>query len=418
MTVLTTPPTRDVTGPSPAPERLGWWPASRIVAEREIAVKLRDRTFVLSTIFTLVILAGAFALPALLGGEDGYRIAALGPVAEDVVAELAEQDGSGDAAFALETVPVGDRQEAERLLAAEEADVLLIDTSGSGPGVEIVANTSVPTDVATAVDAVLTERALTDALTGLGASGAEAERALTPVQAPQRLLDPEGDRGVEAVLLEFAFAAVFFFTALTFGLTIAQSVTEEKQQRVVEVLVAAVPVRALLIGKIVGNVVLALGQLVLIIAVGLLVSSVAGQNTLTPLLAGSAGWFVAFFLFGFAMLACLWAAAGAQAPRFEDLGATTLPIQLLVMVPFVVAVSVRDGTLREVLSYVPVTSPIVMPQRLVAGEAAWWEAVISLALIAFTAVALVLLADRLYRGSLLRTGGRVTFAQAWRGATD
>ncbi|MGF1645530.1 MAG: ABC transporter permease [Kineosporiaceae bacterium] len=407
---------------SPAPTSAGpvppgLLPAARIVTERELFVKLRDRTFLVSTVVTLLLVAVAFGLPAFLqAGEGEYRVAVSGAAAAEVAGSLAEREE--DTGLTVESVPAADVRAAEALVRAGEVDVALVEVGTGSPAADValVADTEVPPDLATAVDDVVRDRGVAAALAGFGADDAAVSAALAPVTVERRVLDPAGSASTEALLLEFAFAAVFFFTALTFGLTIAQSVTEEKQQRVVELLVAAVPVRALLIGKIVGNLVLALGQVVLLIAVGLLAASVAGQGELVPLLAGSAGWFVVFFVFGFAMLACLWAAAGALASRYEDLAATTLPIQMLVVLPFIVALSVRDGVARDVLSYVPLTSPIVMPQRLVAGDAQWWEAAVALVLIAGTALVIVLAAERLYRGSLLDTRGRVSLGRAWAGA--
>lgn len=421
-TTLDAPPARG--GPASTGSRgIGFWPATRIVAERELFVKLRDRTFLISTVVTLLFVVVAFTLPALLsGGADEYRVATAGPVAEEVAGSLesaTRTSGEDGTEIAVEAVAVADPAAADQLVRDGEADVALVDTAGrAGAPVEVVGDTDVPVDLVALVDVVLTDRAVATALQDLGADPATVTAALTPVEAPERLLDPDGALSTEALLLEFAFAAVFFFTALTFGLTIAQSVTEEKQQRVVELLVAAVPVRAVLVGKIAGNVVLAIGQIVLLLAVGLVAASVVGEGQFVPLLAGSAGWFVVFFVFGFVMLSCLWAAAGSLASRYEDLGATTLPIQLFVTLPFLLAVSVREGPLRIAMSYIPFSSPIVMPQRLVAGEAQWWEAVASLGIIAVTALVLVLAAERLYRGSVLRTRGRVSLKDAWAGAVD
>lgn len=417
-------PTAGRPAPSSTESRgIGFWPAVRVVAERELFVKLRDRTFLISTVVTLLFVVVAFTLPSLLaGGPDEYRVAAAGPVAEEVVGSLESataEDGEDGPDLTVEAVGAADAAAAEQLVRDGEADVALVDTGPGGDApVEVVGDTDVPADLAALVDATLTDRAVAEALQGLGADEATVTDALTPVDTPERLLDPDGAQSTEALLLEFAFAAVFFFTALTFGLTIAQSVTEEKQQRVVELLVAAVPVRAVLVGKIAGNVVLAIGQIVLLLAVGLLAASIVGDGQFVPLLANSAGWFVLFFIFGFVMLSCLWAAAGSLASRYEDLGATTLPIQLFVTLPFLFAVSIREGPVRVAMSYIPFSSPIVMPQRLVSGEAQWWEAVLSLVLIVATALVLVLAAERLYRGSVLRTRGRVSLRDAWAGATD
>lgn len=238
--------------------------------------------------------------------------------------------------------------------------------------------------------------------------------ALLATQVEQRLLDPPPpDEGL-AILLSAGFSVLFFFTVFVFGLQIAQSVVEEKQSRVVELLVAAVPVRLLLAGKVVGNTTLALGQIVLLVAVAMVGASLAGQARLLALLLQASGGFLLFFLLGFTMLACLWAVAGAVASRQEELQSTTLPLQMLVVLPFFAAIYVTEpGPALTVLSYLPVSSPLVMPRRILLGEVSVWEPLLAAAIIAVTAVLLVRVAARLYEGSLLRTGTRTTLSQAW-----
>lgn len=383
--------------------------AVRLVAGREVAAKLRDKGFLISTAVTLVIIVVAFVAPTLLGGgSNDYDLAVVGDDAAEV-AEVAEGleglDGPAvPEGITVTAVVAPDAAAAEALVTDGEADAALLSTgSGGDAQFELVAESEVPAVLQRAVSSTVATVVGSARLVEAGVPGSEVAALLSPPEVPQRFLDPEADQALEAQLLGVGFAALFFFTALTYGLTIAQSVTEEKQNRVVELLVAMVPVRALLVGKVLGNVVLALGQLVLLLAVAFLAASVVGQGDLLPLLAGSTGWFVAFFLLGFGMLACVWAATGAMAARIEDLGSTTLPVQLLVMLPFFAAVTVQPGTLRDVLSYVPFTAPMVMPQRLVAGDATWWEGLLALGVVALTTAVLVVLAERLYRTSLLRT---------------
>jgi ABC-2 type transport system permease protein len=263
--------------------------------------------------------------------------------------------------------------------------------TGQGGGLELVGDEELPDGLS---------RAVTDALLA------------APVE--QRLLDPPPpDEGL-AVLLSIGFSLLFFFTVFVFGLQIAQSVVEEKQRRVVELLVAAVPVRLLLAGKVAGNTALALAQIVLLVGVAMVGSSVAGQARLLGLLLAASGWFLLFFLLGFTMLACLWAVAGAVASRQEELQSTTLPLQMLVMLPFFASIYITEpGPALTVLSYLPVSSPLVMPRRILLGEVSAWEPLLAAAIIAVTAVLLVRVAARLYEGSLLRTGTRTTLSQAW-----
>jgi len=57
-----------------------------------------------------------------------------------------------------------------------------------------------------------------------------------------------------------------------------------------------------------------------------------------------------------------------------------------------------------------------MPQRLVSGDADWWEGLLGLGVIAVTGALLVVVAERLYRGSLLRTRGKASIREAWAAA--
>jgi ABC-2 type transport system permease protein len=169
----------------------------------------------------------------------------------------------------------------------------------------------------------------------------------------------------------------------------------------------------LLAGKVLGLTALALGQIALLVAVGLAGASAAGQSALVGLLLRSSPWFVVFFLLGFSMLACLWAAAGAVASRQEDLQATTVPLQVLLFLPFFAATYVyTPGPLLTGLSYVPFTAPIAMPRRLALGDTAWWEAPVAAVLLALTAVALVAVSARIYERSVLHAGSRMAWSAA------
>jgi ABC-2 type transport system permease protein len=231
-----------------------------------------------------------------------------------------------------------------------------------------------------------------------------------------RLLDPDATNELAAYLVPFAFAMVFFFTSLTFGLQIAQSVIEEKQTRMVEILVAAVPVRALLIGKVLAGGTLALAQVALIAVVSVTGAQFTSEaDSLLPLLGPAMSWFIPFFVLGFVMIAALWAAVGALVNRLEDVNTAGMPVQIAVMVPFFLVIFLQDNaTVMRILSYIPMSAPVAMPVRLFDGDAAGWEPFAALGLLAVAAAVAMLVGARIYEGSLLRTNGRTSWATAWR----
>ncbi|GAA3455298.1 ABC transporter permease [Dactylosporangium matsuzakiense] len=345
--------------------------AVRLVAARELKVKLRDKTFVFSTLFFLLFAFGSSILPALLAG---------GPSSVAVAQSSPYESKLRDAGLEVKVVA-----DPEKVVRDGDADAAVVDKSGQP---EVLAMKEAPGDIV---------------------------RALS-VAPEVRLLDPDAVNQLAAFLVPFMFALVFFFTSLTFGIQIAQSVVEEKQTRMVEILVAAVPVRALLIGKVVAGGVLALAQIALVAVVtvaGAQFSDDAG--TLLPLLGPAMAWFIPFFVLGFIMLAALWAAVGALVNRLEDVANAGMPVQLLVMLPFFAVIFLGDNpTAMRILSYVPFSAPTAMPVRLFDGSAAAWEPFLALAILAAAALGALLAGARIYEGSLLRTNSRTSWSAAWR----
>ena len=418
----------------------------RLVAAREISAKLRDRAFLISTGVLLLLVAGSVVVPLVLNrGQDRPKltVTTVGEPAR-AVAEVARQAGAaatrqadeqedeeergsvtdpgpaerpGQSAVPpvrLTVRPVADRAAAEAQVRAGTADAALVpDANGR---VTLIGQKEVDEDLSTLITIAAQSQNLTATLRAAGSTPEQTRALLTAPPPTERLLDPPPRNADLGVLLGIAFAGLFFMTSISFGVMIAQSVVEEKQSRVVELLVAAIPVRMLLLGKVAGSTLLAFGQIALLFAVGLAGASVAGQSAAVSLLLHSGGWFLAFFVLGFTMLSCLWAAAGALSSRQEDLQATTTPVQFLILVPFFLSIYLHEsGPWLTLLSYLPFTAPLSMPRRLLIGDAAWWEPVLSAAGVVAMGALLVLLATRLYEGALLRTSGRTTLRTAWLG---
>jgi len=427
MTTTRLPPVAVAPGTAPSGS-LGSWGIVGVVTQRELLAKLKDKTFIGSTLFLLFVVCLSVALPGLINSGDPHlTVGAVGPRAAAVAAEAARLGtdggtggstgpGSHLAAAHLDVRSLPDAAAAEAGVRAGTLDAALVST---GTGFEVIGDTGLADELPPLLDAAARDAVLTDTLRGAGLDAGGADRALASVatSAPaQRLLHPPASDRTLTLALGSAFAVVFLLAGVLFGMSIAQSVVEEKSSRIVEILVAAIPVRALLAGKVAANTMLALGQTVLLAAVGAIGAGLAGQGRAVGLILHSGGWFLLFFVLGFTMLATLWAASGAVASRIEDLQATTVPLQALLYLPFFAGISVHDpGTPLRVLSYVPFTAPLSMPQRLMLGDASWWEALLSAGIVVVTAAALVGVATRLYERNVLRTAGRVSWVQAWRG---
>jgi ABC-2 type transport system permease protein len=346
-----------------------------LVAEREIGSKLRSKAFVIST---AILFIGALAL-VLWGGFSAANATGT-PVAVSADASEFVANAQG-----LDVTEVADRAEAEALVEEGEVDAAIVADADSPVGVALIADSNVPTQLM-------------------------LQLAVTP---PVELLNPEEGNGAMGYIAAIGFGVVFLFAASAFGGTIAQSVVEEKQTRVVELLISAIPVRSLLAGKVIGNTVLAMGQILILAAVAIIGLTVTDQTALLQGLGGPIAWFAVFFLFGFILLASLFAAAASMVSRQEDIGSTTTPLTMLVMAPYFLVIFFFDNPLvLGIMSYVPFSAPVGMPMRLFLGEAQWWEPLLSLAILIATCVAAILVGARIYENSLLRMGGRVKLSEA------
>jgi ABC-2 type transport system permease protein len=126
---------------------------------------------------------------------------------------------------------------------------------------------------------------------------------------------------------------------------------------------------------------------------------------------------VAWFVLGYAFYAALFAAAASLVSRQEDLGSVLTPTSMLLIAAFLIAIQASGdpgGTLAAVTSYVPGLSPMVMPVRTAAGEAAAWEVALAVVLMLVAIALIVRLGGRVYAGALLRTNGKVRLREALR----
>ncbi|MDQ0893879.1 ABC transporter permease [Agromyces ramosus] len=349
-----------------------------LIAGREITMRVRSKAFLISTGVLMLAVLASVVLGSIFGAQAETTKVAVVAGASAVV----------DGDESLDAVPAANEAEAEQLLRDGEVEAIVAPAASDPLGIVVIGLDSEPKSVVSALS----------------------------VRPTVELLDPAAVDPTLAYLVAFGFGIVFFMSALTFGTTIAQSVVEEKQTRVVEILLSTVSARALLTGKVIGNSVLAFGQIIAIAVLAILGLIVTGQRVLLGGLGTSVVWFVVFFAIGFVMLAALFAATAAMVSRAEDIGSVTTPVTMLVMIPYFLVIFFNDNpTVLAIMSYVPFSAPVGMPMRIFLGDAAWWEPFVSLAILLATAALAVWVGERIYRNSLLKTGARVKLAEALQG---
>jgi ABC-2 type transport system permease protein len=382
--------------------------AATLVARREFGQRIRERSFFISLLITLGIIAVVVLLPRFTDlGNDSYDVALVGDSsalqeAVEHQAEVADIEVSfdtsvSDAAAAESAVRDGD------IDAYVDGDTVYVDQS---------LDSSLRAVLENAYSQVEGARALESA----GIDPAEVSAALTSATLETVTLDPDADERETRGGIAFFGTIVLFGQLITYSMWVAMGVVEEKSSRVVEVILSTIPARALLAGKIIGIGLLGLVQLALIGGLGLGIAAALGAVELTgpmitPVLT-ALGWFV----LGFAAYASLSAAAAARISRQEDLQNVTTPVNTLMMVSYFGAFFVflnPDTPAAGVLSIVPPFSALIMPLRMARGDAAGWEVALALGLMLALIAVLVVLAARIYEGAVLRMGAKVSLKDAW-----
>jgi ABC-2 type transport system permease protein len=206
-----------------------------------------------------------------------------------------------------------------------------------------------------------------------------------------------------------------------YGSFVLTGVVQEKANRVAEVLLARMPAREVLTGKVLGIGAVGLAQVAVIAVAAWLTARFAGGAQVPPVPNAVLVWMVVWFLLGYALYSVLFAALGATASRMEDAQAASAPVTVLLTVSYLVSVAYvaqnpQAGT-SVGLSFFPPAAPLVMTVRIALGAAPTWQVVASVLVTLVVTAAVVRIAGRIYSGALLRVGGRTSLRQAWRSTT-
>ncbi len=190
-----------------------------------------------------------------------------------------------------------------------------------------------------------------------------------------------------------------------------QAVTEEKENRTIEMVVTSISPTQLMAGKIFGNLSVGLTQLIIWALTG--AGGVALVMRLFPEISGSGldlsflGLMLITFLPAFVMIAALMAMVGATAAEARDAqqiaGLFSLPV-VFPMWFLMVIIEKPNSPLAVIMSLIPFTSPLTLPMRSVLTTVPAWQIALAIGLLVASAAAAVWLASRAFRLGLLRYG--------------
>lgn len=258
----------------------------------------------------------------------------------------------------------------------------------------------------------------------LGGDEELARRINQPLMPETVSLAPEQERDEDnplTFIVPYAVTLLFYVMIMMSASFLLNSVTKEKENRIMEILMNSVTPRQLLMGKIAGLALVGLFQTMLWAVTAYSLLRLSGRAFSLPaafqLPLSFLFWAVIFFLLGYAIYASLMASVGALVPNLREASQATFVVIIPLLIPLMmISVIIEDphGTLATVLSLFPLTSPVVMMTRLAAGGVPFWQLLAAVALLILTSIFILRAVSNLFHAQTLLSGQPFSIGRLFR----
>lgn len=428
-----------------------------IIIAREFNERVRKKSFILTTLLVPLFMVALMAVPSLLmlyAGSDTKEIA----VIDQSGVILPRLESNEEILFTPCEAPLE-----EARLETERFGLLWIgeDILSNNNNLRLYTNASssmiLEENIEKQIEKILEEEKLKEyQIENLAEILAAVETNIT-LQSFRNDTEEQSPSAGASFAISYLLAFVLYMFLIIYGQMVMQAVIEEKNTRVLDVLVTSARPFQLMLGKILGIASVAVTQVaiwgVLIFGIGaagssLLMPKVLSGEQLTQLTELQAGtldtstidpdtlsdmqlfatftdvgylamifaYLLLFLIGGYLLYSALFAAVGASVDNVMDAGQLTtpiiLPIILALMIMFVVMKD-PNSSLAFWFSIIPLTSPIVMMARIPAGIPAW-EPILALVILYLTILGTIWLAAKIYRVGILMHGKKPTLKELWR----
>ena len=430
-----------------------------IIIGREFNERVRKKSFIITTLLTPLLMLGLMVAPALLaeysGNEqksiavvdDSKSIGHLLQSSDDVSftptalpIEIARKEHTGD--FAI--LHIG------KEIMTNPSDIRLYTNSTASITLEM----NIATQVKMVVEGIKLQQQHIENLPEIIAS-IQTDINMQSF-ANDNTAENSGEKAnssIVATVIAYVLSFILYMFILLYGVMVMHSVIEEKNSRVLEVMVSSVRPLEMMMGKILGVASVALLQItiwLLIIlgvgyflipelipdevtmAVGMLqqgatpeslettadISLLQAIATLTDVgyLAKIIVSLLVFMMGGFLLYAALFAAVGSAVDSPQDAQQLQTPITIPIILSLLVMLSVINDPTSDLafwFSMCPLTSPIVMMAR-IPYDIPTWEILLSFGILAATFMAVVWFAGKIYRVGILIHGSKPSFKELWK----
>jgi len=427
----------------------------RLIIGREYKNRVTQRSFIITSIILLVIVFLAAFIPTIVQFvqsitappssqtqvvvvNDAGTVAGLNEtmLTSYISSQLNGTTTGSLAPYAISSQPQARLRNLQSQVKHGTLDILLVlDRSAQGNLQFLYDTNADPNNDSslTSIQALAQQLTVLDTAHRLGLTPSQTTRlfappSLTMVYTQQGQSTRPTDQIIAGYLLAVAGAVLIVIFVPMYANIVAAGVAEEKSSRVMEILVTAATPFQLLAGKIVGIGAACMTQMTCLVVVG--IGALLLQAPLQAALFGAkAGGFIQYLtsvsipfyllfliyiLLAFFLYATLYGGLSALVKRQDEVqNATMLPGLLLLTgwLLFYLAVASPNAPWTKVLSYIPFWTPTLMLVRLALGTVAWWEIVVTVALMLVAILACTWFAARLYRYGVLMYGQRPGLGQ-------
>jgi len=427
-----------------------------LIIKREYMTRVRKRSFLILTFLAPIFMAAIYIIPVMLALHSNNEHLRVAVVDESHWFEERFHDTKEHTFVLMPSQPIDSVKE---LVKSGVFDMALYvpPTQLNIPSNAIVYSIrQVPMEVESYISSVMQKEIEEQKLMAQGVDPEIVNAAKTNVNLQIMRMDEKGNEKETFTKVQFALgiglAMLVYMFIIFFGGQVMQGVSEEKTNRIIEVIVSSVKPFQLMMGKIIGVSLVALTQFVMwILLTGALYlgfsaymglsnpdilsqGTVMAQEITSNDITNNEGvqnilqivhsidfgtiicCFLAFFILGYLLYATLYAAVGSLVDNNTDSQQFTLPITVPLIVAIITSfyiVNNPDGNLSLWLSMIPFTSPISMMVRIPFGVPIW-QIVLSIVLLAGTFVLMTWIAAKIYRTGILMYGKKLSYKEIFK----
>ncbi len=415
------------------------------VIRREFIERVRSKWFLISTILGPLFMISVTVLPGLLMSRSGkVNHIVLVDDGAGAFAERLKTQLEGSSRYAVNLVhTTSDQYDALRdsltgVIRSEAIDGFLTVSSAtveSGMAEYRGRNVSSLSDMGV-MEGLLRQSVVTERLSRHGVDAAvvqEAQRGINLRTLRVTKHGATGESGMVTFFLGYGVGIILYMVIMIYGINVMRSVLEEKQTRIIEVLVSSLRPFQLMLGKVIGVGGVGLFQVGIWGLTGYLVvhfrTQILGAFHVSadqvsafpmPVISGILLAVIAvYFVLGFLLYSALFAVVGASVTADSEAQQAQQPVMMLLVFSLIVSFAALNdpgGQMAIVTSMIPFSSPIIMPVRVATSDVPTSQLALSLAISVASSLLVVWLSARVYRIGILMYGKRPNLKELWRWA--